>query len=491
MKRLLLSMFFILSTSICANSATYYVDNAAANDSGSGAIGSPKKYIPSGISLLAAGDTLIIKDGTYSGASNNITTFPTGTSGSWITIKAENDGGVNISATFQVDSTANSYTRLEGLKFSAPSTKYSARHYVKYFRCSFQGGQTCSSGCDGAFVAAAGSYQLFEDCWFYGVGGRYTVCVYEESNVIFRRCVIRRDGGYTFDGSNPEANIANYGSSNVEYQNVISIDNTLTYSQASGQPNYQSGFYATGHVQNPASNNVFIRGCIELNGQSSSFYVDTDDGSTGMSIIDSVFYANDGIIADGNTGTALTVNRLTAGSQASGISIWSGSANVSNSVIWNHTNDGDGSKTVTYTNTYNPSSYTGTGVTHINPLTNGLLYLPRIEAASTLASGGSSGGQRGADITKKIGVSGTLYGESGYNTVTTDNLWPWPNESRIKSDFASVATVGARGFATGTSIDGSSQTLTKYIWEYLGNQIPADIYGGGSSVSLGTVLLGK
>jgi hypothetical protein len=36
---------------------------------------------------------------------------------------------------------------------------------------------------------------------------------------------------------------------------------------------------------------------------------------------------------------------------------------------------------------------------------------------------------------------------------------------------------GARGFAAGNSMDGSAQTLTKYVWEYLGNQIPCEIYG--------------
>ncbi len=35
-----------------------------------------------------------------------------------------------------------------------------------------------------------------------------------------------------------------------------------------------------------------------------------------------------------------------------------------------------------------------------------------------------------------------------------------------------------RGFTTGISKDGFSQTLTKYIWETLGNQIPPEIYGG-------------
>jgi hypothetical protein len=162
----------------------------------------------------------------------------------------------------------------------------------------------------------------------------------------------------------------------------------------------------------------------------------------------------------------------------SAIAVWSGSVSIANGLIFNHTAAGDGNKNVTYTNTYNPNSYSGTGVVHVNPLTSGLLYLPRIETGSALASYGTSGGQVGARILRRIGTSGTLYGEAGYNTETSDNLWPWPNEDRIKADFASVASVGARGFATGASKDGSAQTLTKYIWEYLGNQIPSTVYSG-------------
>jgi hypothetical protein len=73
---------------------------------------------------------------------------------------------------------------------------------------------------------------------------------------------------------------------------------------------------------------------------------------------------------------------------------------------------------------------------------------------------------------KKIGVSGTLYGESGWNTVTSENLWPFPYEDRIRSDMRAVS---ARGFCA------DNQTLTKYIWQYLGNTIPSDIYGSGGT----------
>ena len=58
-------------------------------------------------------------------------------------------------------------------------------------------------------------------------------------------------------------------------------------------------------------------------------------------------------------------------------------------------------------------------------------------------------------------------------------MWPFPNEDLIKTKMAAYnnhGVSGARGFCTGTSIDGTAQTLTKYIWEYLGNQIPSSIY---------------
>jgi hypothetical protein len=468
--RKLLIIFALLLFCPSVFAATYYVDSAAANDSGNGSISTPKKYIPSGIALLSAsgGDTLIIKNGTYSGSSNNITSLPNSAS-NYNTIQAETDGSVIISASFAV--TSGSHVVIEGLKLTAAESKGCDATYVKFKRCAFQNGQVCSSGCDGAVNWATGSYQLYEDCWFYGVGGRYTVLNYESTNVVYRRVIIRHEtGSYTFDGSNPEAPLANYGAANMSYQNVILIDNDQTYSTA-----YTSSYYITGHTSNPASNNVSFIGCMDINGKSASFYSDTDDGSKGMTFTDFIAFGNDTGIADGNTGIAINVNRMTMGKMSNdAISRWAGSITVSNSIIFNHTAAGSGSKTVTYTNTYNPSSYSGTGVTHDNPITNGLLYLPRIEAGSTLKTAGSGGGQMGAQVIYKVGIDGTLYGESGYNTVTENELWPWPNEDRIKTDMEAVSD---RGFTAYSGMDGVHNTLTTYIWEYLGNEIPADIYG--------------
>ena len=62
-----------------------------------------------------------------------------------------------------------------------------------------------------------------------------------------------------------------------------------------------------------------------------------------------------------------------------------------------------------------------------------------------------------------MGTSGTLFGETGYETLTTDDLWPWPNQARIKTDMAAVST---RGFCA------ANQNFTKYIFERLGGTSP-------------------
>ena len=101
-------------------------------------------------------------------------------------------------------------------------------------------------------------------------------------------------------------------------------------------------------------------------------------------------------------------------------------------------------------------------------------YITRIESGSSLSGQGQSGADIGANIKTLIGTSGTLYGETGYNVDTRVSMWPFPNEDLIRTQMKAYNTGGVsgnRGFcANGT-------TLTRYIWEYLGNTIPPEIYG--------------
>jgi hypothetical protein len=107
----------------------------------------------------------------------------------------------------------------------------------------------------------------------------------------------------------------------------------------------------------------------------------------------------------------------------------------------------------------------------------------------------------------QTGVSGTLHGETGWDTLTSTQLWPFPNESiwaaKMKA-YTATGPGGNRGFA---ALSGSTATpLTDYIWGYLGTPIAASaIYtgieppsavngtcgtsNGGSFISIPTTLL--
>ncbi len=135
-----------------------------------------------------------------------------------------------------------------------------------------------------------------------------------------------------------------------------------------------------------------------------------------------------------------------------------------------------------YTPTAGPNDVQGT-----NPQ---LKYITREEVGSPVYGTASDGGNIGATILYEIGTTGTLYGDTGYDTITGTSLWPFPNEGVIKSDMASFSMTnpvtgnpinGARGFAaSGTGLYGGLITLTSYIWEALGNACPSTICPSGT-----------
>jgi hypothetical protein len=122
-------------------------------------------------------------------------------------------------------------------------------------------------------------------------------------------------------------------------------------------------------------------------------------------------------------------------------------------------------------------------------VTSGLLYPVRIETGSILLKSSSTNGRVGVDITKRIGIDGTFYGETGYNILTDIDLWPWPNENAIRKTmqgYSPGVLSGSRGFcAAAKQKNGVDDiTLTSYIWEYLGNKMPSDIYANSKSLSV-------
>jgi PKD repeat protein len=456
--------------------ATYYVDGGTATDGGTGTSASPKKYIKSGIALMAGGDTLIIRDGVYAGTQNNMcgaggnewAGIASGSAGSYTTIRAEHDFGVVIDGGGSLTGfypASLSYAAVQGIIFRNGGSNVYLYHcnHIKVIKCA---GYDTSSGNTCNFNSAGGDYILFEDCFAWGTG-RYKFLIGGESTrTILRRCVGRYDwhdaegphGVFSFYGSGSSDNVA---------QNCIAI-NCLAASgfntQALYAPNGSTrmtfdscialDIAGAGNFFESSASNPVLRNCVIWKGTDvgSQMYTEPVNASV----------------------TGCTIGAV-AGAGVSAVN-----CTVKNSIIY-----GTGGAALNWSaNDYcalynNGANYANTsGGAHnisVDSFSGGLRYLPRIEAGSALKAAGENGVQIGAEITKRLGAAGTLYGETGWNTVTGEALWPFPNEDVIRAQmrtYTAHSVNGARGFCA------DNTTLTGYVWGYLGNTMPAEIYGG-------------
>ncbi len=424
----------------------------------------PKQTIQAGFACLAPGSTLIIRDGTYSGAANAFTGIPNGSAGNYITIKAENEGNVIITGGL-VMAQGNQYIVFQGLRFQDSNQKAIYGHHLKFFRTELKGG--CPIGnCMNLSIGTndftpAAQFVLLEDVWVHGFGGRYKILVYNSDSIVLRRVVTRFDGHTSSGNSDPMADITVYDSSNVEVQNAIAIDG-LPYS-----PNaldYTASFYniCNATTATPSTNHSW-RGSIAIKPTPTGFLMGTEGAcdQVGQIVVDVAGSGGKHGISQ-LKGAVLYTRITTLGSGEGGFGVFGGSATVQDSIAANHAQYGyRGVSPSSSVGWLNNGDLTGT---QLDPLLNGLLYLPRIEALSVLSLGGVTGGQRGAQIVKRIGAPGTLYGEAGYNTTTATDLWPFPNEARIKKEMCTDAGV-TRGFCADAS-------LTRYIMNSLGNGSP-------------------
>ena len=284
-----------------------------------------------------------------------------------------------------------------------------------------------------------------------------------------------------------------YNSNYVEVQDVILID-SFSDPETGGSSWWYGGL--TFATNGPSNTNNNIRGLIQLNVEG-SFTIAGGGGDINNIQIDDVavawtdarIYKKSGelINLDDGATKSLSVNRATVyGSRGVGYLNYGGtySLNIKNSIFSNISNaiffNGEQTLTENFNNCYNPPipqyhTACASNATNFNPLANGLSYLTRVESDSTLSSSGEAGGQQGASIVKRVGVSGTMYGEDGYDQITDDDLWPWPYQDRIKQEMCTDAKV-IRGFCeAGVGKYGGSVTLTSYIWEALGNTCPSNI----------------
>ena len=453
-----------LALSQASFATTYYVDASAAADTGSGTQAAPKKYIQSGVALMSSngGDELVIAPGTYSNAKDAISNPTAGKAGAYNVIRAATDGTVIVKAGFTLGNSAH-YLRFEGMKFDAQDTKVIEGSFVKMMRCSFKGGPATGNNVTvqiGSNDATPGASNiLIEDSWVYGTGGRYKLLVYNSDKVVLRRVLVRHDGGWTYDGSNPQGGITIYDSTNVELQNGIVIDSM------SGLNAFESNVYLVANgTTSQRAGNVSVRGTVVLGGGGNGISWDGSAAYSSSLLEDVVVWGSSaGGIASNGSPNVGTITRATVKSGGTGFADWDGGSRltISSSIAYQNSNSACESVSASSSVSFaNGSNNCGTA---FDPTSNGLKYILRVEPGSRLSTSGAGGGQAGANIVKRIGVSGTLYGETGYDQVTNEDLWPWPNETRLKSD---LAESNSRGFSA------SSKTLTNYLWETLGNTSP-------------------
>jgi hypothetical protein len=502
----------ILLTPFFAQAVTYYVDGSVADDGGNGSSWvTAKKTISSGIALMSGGDSLVIANGTYAGNSNRILNVPNGTPGSYTTIRAAQDWGVKITnaSDYPCHLSSKSYVLIQGIKFfnnTPPQVWLENSDHIKIIRCC----SNTASGNAASFLASNSTHALFEECYAWGCG-RYPFQVNagggSSQYIVHRRCVVRWD--YSNVGG-PQACFANYDQSNVYFQNCIAIDGI----DNRGFPEPYDYDGIKGFFTPNGANDTRYDGCMVLNMEGAGYWL--EDPVQNITLMDSFAWACKNHSNSGTDGyPPRTVYIRPAAGPVSlthgtfGGSDWTSRVmdsdlgagdSIQNSIIANFTalSDGEYAESgfdvsdynVYYGNTAGRHRSGGLGAHSVtlNPFSNSLRYLPRIEAGSDLSERASDGGAIGAVILKKIGVSGTLYGETGWDTVTSDNLWPFPNEGEMKADMGafymapeaayagSPEMSGARGFcAGGDGLYGGPITLTSYIWEYLGNSCPAEI----------------
>lgn len=394
--------------------ADVYVSSTGSN-SNSGTRGSPYLTIPYALGQIGDGLTVGVLDNlTYATAFGSL---DGGISSAYKRVVGID--GVRVLTGTVSGTASNLYLVFKGLKFlnTGNVSDTSGITYAKFIGCGWEGGP--AGGGSGDVTHLAGDYQLHEGCWYITTGGRYGSLCYERTNSLYRRCVVRLDNwGSPADNGNPNAGIQIYSAVGpcgriqcIGVDGIPQRSNNETLGAFSVTSN-------TGAVTG-----AFDIECIAVDNQYHGLQVEGANNITwtGTNLVsvrnDYGFIEN---LKNGNTGP-LTIS----GGEFSG-----------------NTNDGlagFGSGNVTASNV----NTTGNGGSNFNGVTSG-------------SGNTTSALDMNARLSamKMIGVSGTLYGESGWNTTQAEDLFPFPYEEAIRADYATKST---RGFC------GGSYTLSSYL----------------------------
>jgi len=214
MRKIIIIIFFLFVTDF-SYSATYYMAAENCDNNWGGTYEQPWCTFASSFSNMIGGDTLILKNGTYSGYDNTIIRSfhspPSGTRDNFTTIKAEYVGGAIFEDTFIRLTDAGKhfqYVSFDGLT-AMQDTFVAGVDWVKFKNCGFRFEHTGLNSAT-VFGIVNSEYVLVEDSWVWG-SGRYKVSVNSYGNsghIVFRRVVARFD---RMNADDPGAVFMSYG----------------------------------------------------------------------------------------------------------------------------------------------------------------------------------------------------------------------------------------------------------------------------------------
>jgi len=503
---------------------TYYMATDGSDTTGDGSSENEWQTLQYSMAHMSGGDTLIIRDGVYTGVSNMVDSihYPfDGSVDNYTILKAENDGqvifdGEDVRGMFNLGGSFDnhiSYVQFEGIIYRNSHAGLVGIGYVDHIRllrCGAYDAVGMGEHTGDSFSVSGGSYVLFEDCYAWGAGRKNFYIAKGSEKVIVRRCVVRHD---RHDGWHDQDSFMAYDASQVEFQNCISIDGDQGdyYTNQYGNPEQPRGYCIRNTAEGMDLDDIYIRGCMNIGCEDMTGTVGSYQSlGTETKIINFVHWgSNHGSWMRGN-GAYFNHCTMAGGNTTDSMNVAcyheQSDGEIMNSIFYGTGNNFGircpGDTNIDYNCLYNHSlnylgvtpgshDYSSENLNEINPLANSLKYLPRIETGSDLDNAASDGGDIGATIIYKIGRDGTLWGEEGYNETTNESLWPFPNEDIIKEKMKAYSyddgsggepeITGNRGFAAdGTGLYGGNITLTSYIWEYLGNSCPSEICNYGN-----------
>ena len=475
--------------------ANAYFISPTGQDSNAGRSESrPVRTFSHAFSAMPGGNTLILLDGVYSEAAGTGTIHysgrgsgqpPSGQAARPTQVRALRPGRVTVAGPLFLGRSTrkDSFIRITGITFQGGGDLYNTS-YVTVKDCGFHGSFNIGTNDH----HEGNTRNLVEDVWIWASGERIIASNYRSHENVWRRVIVRGDGCGTADcrgSGNPNVGITVYDSQDVSLQNVMVVDRIL----ANGDEPY-ADFAAAQHT--PESRYYLGRcewlGTISLRSPDVGYYLEPDD------VVHPTFRVVDAVAWDArydgfnlSRSGSLALQNLTAKAlEEDAVRVAPGltRGSVSNVLVAGAGRYGINSAvTPSYTNVYGAadSPYNQTscslGCYAHDPVADGSLkYITRIESGSYLKGRGESGADIGANVLYRYGDDGARFGDAGYNTLTSTPLWPWPNEERLEREMCAESGV-TRGFCAAPS-------LTRYIWEYLGHPIPADL-GGTSAGTVG------